>query len=164
VKEAQIARDDVIIVARSNFALSSDYTSERLLQQIADAHALGGKVLFGNATEFCDAIYLSNDIFWVRSVSSSSFVVLYKGVFDTVIKKSEHEAHDMYQFYTMLSSMTSNKFITYHFTGFDNLAENGGKYQKVENLLRQIQSTSSNFEKNHPLLDVGIGTDLHFEF
>jgi len=163
VKEAQIARDDVIIVARSNFALSSDYSSERLFEQIVDAQVLDAKVLFGNATEFCDAIYLSNDIFWVRSVSSS-FVVLYKCIFDAIIRKSEHDAHDMSQFDTMLSSMTSNKFITHHFTGFDNLVENGGKYQKAENLLRQIQSASSNFGKNHPLLNVGTVTNLHFEF
>src|SRR5690606_9641734 len=122
------------------------------------------------ATSFRDAVYLSNDIFWVRDISSSSFIVLYKSCFGLLANNMDN-ASDLPPFDTVLSSMTSNKVIALPFLGLEKTVENYQKYTEAEGLLQENKSTTSKFEKishlairNTSKIDFGFNGDIKAAF
>ncbi|QDW25515.1 glycosyltransferase family 2 protein [Pedobacter sp. KBS0701] len=151
IKDAQLAGDHAIILARSSHVFSASYSFERLLEQILNANRLGAKILYGNASAYHDALYLSKNLFWVHDVGSTSFVVLYRSVFENILAHSAY-VFGLISFEVLLSEMTSNKLITCPFIGDQDTEEKQEAYATTETEIKRIKSTTLKYKKDHPFL------------
>lgn len=112
INRALEEEEDFIIVSNGHLKFSDNYFSSNLINGIIKAHALGAKILTGISEGEDQICYLGGDIYWVNSISSTNFLVVFKDFFHDML---------MYDFQNsdvvsdVLSNLTANKFALFPF-------------------------------------------------
>lgn len=149
-KDALNNGDHVIILARSSHVFSKYYSFNKLLRHVVKANRLGSKILYGNAKSFRDALYLSENLFWVQDIEATTFVVIYRNIFETIIAHKAY-ALGLVCFETLLSGMTSNKHIFHPFAGYSN-TEGGKDFESSSFNLKNIKLVTQKYKKKNKYL------------
>ena len=84
--------DDVIIICEDDHQFTEDYTKEFLLKNILEAHNQGAAVLSCGACDFGQVVPLSTNRYWVNPLTGTQFIVVYKNLFQEILK---YEFNDM---------------------------------------------------------------------
>lgn len=116
IAHAKSTDEHLIAICRSSHSFTETYSFERLILQIKKAFKLGAKILYANVIEFTDALYLKENIFWVQRVEKASFIIIYKALFDAILQYAQFTfISDSIE--SLLTALTSNKFIIYPLIG-----------------------------------------------
>jgi len=84
--------DDVIIICEDDHQFTENYTKEFLLKNILEAHNQGAAVLSCGACDFGQVVPLSTNRYWVNPLTGTQFIVVYKKLFQEILK---YEFNDM---------------------------------------------------------------------
>ena len=84
--------DDVIIICEDDHQFTENYTKEFLLKNILEAHNQGAAVLSCGACDFGQVVPLSANRYWVNPLTGTQFIVVYKNLFQEILK---YEFNDM---------------------------------------------------------------------
>ncbi len=139
--ESAITNEDdfAIITFEKSIDISDSYSKINFIKSIITSVTYGCELLLGNIEMFNHAVPITENLFWVDSFSSFSFIVVFAPVFEKIL--SESPSGDECDIYEYLSYITSHKLALYPFitevtgntikTGFQ---EKGGQlsvYQSV---------------------------------
>ncbi len=107
VREAQIADEDFILVCDDKHTFTSDYSFSEFKKAIIKAYYLNTKMLLcGFLGEGNNILFLNSSLFWLDSFSKSSFLVLYKSIYQNIL---DLVPDNTLSYEDQLSSITSNK-------------------------------------------------------
>ncbi|WP_373521458.1 hypothetical protein [Aquiflexum sp.] len=112
VQQACDEGDDVIIVCDDNHLFTKEYSRISLIKHIIEGHQLDTKILCGGVDDFETPIPVIRDKFWVKSFKSSPFIVLYKSVFEKILKLTINKNLTPENFFR---EITSNKLVIFPF-------------------------------------------------
>lgn len=104
--------DDVIILVQDDHLFTDSYTKDYLLKNILDANDCNALILSGGNGGFDNVVPLNENRYWVDTLMSIQFLVLYKGLFKKIVKykfKDDDTADGV------LSGITSHKMLLFPF-------------------------------------------------
>jgi hypothetical protein len=104
--------DDVIIISEDDHAFTNAYSRNFLLRNILESHQQKADYLSGGSSGFGLALPITKNRFWINSVLSFQFIVLYRCFFEKILSASfGNELNAGIQ----LSDITSKKMILFPF-------------------------------------------------
>ena len=109
--------DDVIVICEDVHQFTEDYTREYLLRNIIDASQQGIDFLSGGARGFGIAAPVSENRFWINSVLSTQFIVVYRNLFQAIL---DEPFDDNVKPDQLFSELSANKMILYPFVSVQN--------------------------------------------
>lgn len=78
--------DDVIIICEDDHQFTEFYSKHFLLKNILEAHNHAADVLSCGACDFGQIIPLTLERYWINPLTGTQFVVVYKKLFDSILK------------------------------------------------------------------------------
>ncbi|SMC61138.1 glycosyltransferase family 25 protein [Pedobacter nyackensis] len=112
VKLAKENGDDVIIICKDDHEFTAHYSKAYLIQNIIEANEQGVAILSGGIRSFGHAVPLTANRMWVNPFESTQFIVLFKKIFDKILKYKfkDNDVADV-----VLAEMTSHKMTLFPF-------------------------------------------------
>jgi methylmalonyl-CoA mutase cobalamin-binding subunit len=112
VKLAEENDDDVIIICEDDHEFTEHYSKAYLFQNIVAANEQGAAILFGGIGSFGDAVPLTANRMWVNPFQSTEFIVLFKKIFNKILKYKfkDDDVADL-----VLAELTSHKMVLFPF-------------------------------------------------
>ena len=106
--------DDFIMISYSTYnRLSGSYRKTQFIRNLITAGNYGCELLLGNIEMFNHAVPVTENLFWIDSFSSSSFIVLYSSIYQKILTTMPTgKKTDIYNY---LSYITSHKMALYPF-------------------------------------------------
>lgn len=102
--------DDVIILCEDDHEFTDDYSSEFLFKNIIEASRAGCQLLSGGAGGFGQLVPLSPCRYWINPLLSTQFIIVYKPLFEKILKYKFKKSDTAD---SVLSMLTSNKMLMY---------------------------------------------------
>lgn len=140
------ANDDIVILLRDDCIFAENYSIENLVNNIISANELGANILFCCGGQFEHPIFLKDNLFWISTISQSSFVVLFKSVYQKILDFEQAEIN--LDFESIISEVTSHKLMTFPFLA-QPLMENGNSFTNekknmlgLEQQLNKVKDTT----------------------
>ena len=102
--------DDVIVICEDDHEFTDTYSKEVFLMNVILAQQLGIEYLSCGCSHFEHAVPITQNLYWVSLCQATQFIVLYKPVFQKILKEPYDETviADL-----LLSEMIANKMILY---------------------------------------------------
>jgi GR25 family glycosyltransferase involved in LPS biosynthesis len=104
--------DDVIIICEDDHEFTTDYSKDILINTIIEASQQGVDYISGGCGGFGSAIPITKNRFWVSSMLSTQFIIVYKSLFRKILDEpfdNEVKAD------LLLSELTPNKMLIFPF-------------------------------------------------
>ncbi|NLR78249.1 hypothetical protein [Chitinophaga eiseniae] len=124
-------QDDLIVICTEKHSFTPGYSRNQLLQQIIWAHRRGVDLMMLGCKHFFRAIPVGESLFWLSDGKSAPLFILYKSIFEKILKESFDQNVDPVD---LLGELTSRKILVFPFTSIDETDfrefENAGKNLK----------------------------------
>jgi len=104
--------DDYVIISTDNHCFHENYSFKYIVDSIISGNYIGADILTGISELEDQVIYICENLFWVNSISSINFLVIYKKIFDKILNY-EFRKNDI--IFDVLSNITSSKFVAFPF-------------------------------------------------
>ncbi|MEH6306583.1 hypothetical protein RYH73_13075 [Olivibacter sp. CPCC 100613] len=129
--------DDVIVVCSQKHLFTEVYNKDFLVNCIIEANTSGVNLLFGGIGSFTNVVPVTENLFWIDSVTYFDFFIIYRSIFKSILEEQFVENDD---FFSKVCSITSNKLTMYPF--ITNIPTNSysPKMNSSNNNLRKVQS------------------------
>lgn len=112
IKTAIENDEDVVIICREDHQFTKQYERSHFIKLIWQAGLLGCNVLIGGMKTFNLALPITDTIFWIDSIQSSKFFVIYKSFYKKILQEP---FCDIDTLESKFSEMTSNKMTLHPF-------------------------------------------------
>ncbi|NSL85854.1 hypothetical protein ECE50_003360 [Chitinophaga sp. Mgbs1] len=112
IATAHSNEDDVIIICQDSHLFTAHYSRDYLLRNIIEAYRQGTTLLSGMVNEFDIAVPVTTNRFWLNSLSSLQFLVVYKSIFQKILQQ---ETTGKMAVHRALSDITSYKMVLFPF-------------------------------------------------
>lgn len=132
ITHAIMEDEDIIIICSEKHRFPKNYSGIYLIRQILEAHRYGAEMLFGGASDIGLTVAISDSLFWVSTIVSPHFVILFKSGFSQILEAPEDNITETKDF---LSGCLSNKMLLCPFVSESN--------SDTENRLRHIYDRQS---------------------
>jgi len=127
--------DDVIIIVEDNHVFTNAYSKKYLFLNIYEAYQQGADCLSGGSSGFGLSLPITENRFWINSLLSFQFIVIYRSFYSKILLESFDDCIDVY---TQISDMTSSKIILFPFIsvkkGMTSSYENSSESKKNNNI------------------------------
>lgn len=140
---ANYREEDCIFLVECEELKLSDVNQRMLLNLLYDSINYDVKMLFGNAGSFGQLIPLSDNILWVDYVGYSSYVVIFKVIYDEIIN---YNINDFKGFWNTLNILTSQKLLLHPFIFAENCVIKQG-FEDSETKVNQIIAVQKRLSK-----------------
>lgn len=77
---------DVIIICQDDHEFTAAYSRDFLLKNIFEAHEHSADILSGGSVDFGLSVPLTAERYWVNQMQSSQFIIVYKKLFNEILK------------------------------------------------------------------------------
>lgn len=121
IEKAISNKDDIIIICNDYHEFTNFYSKNYLFENIIEANNQGASILFGCVGGFNNAVPLTETRYWVDYVHCTSFMIIYKRIFYTILDEPFGIDDSICD---ILSQITSHKMVVYPFVSIQRKFEN----------------------------------------
>ena len=156
VKRVREGDDEVIIICEDDHVFTSDYNRDVFIQNVIDAGRQGCQILYGGIGNFHNAVYVSENRFWIDWNWCTHFMVVYRPVFDIIIEADFGKLDVADEF---LSRIIPNKMVLYPFIsvqkefGYSDVTPSNNQVGKITQLFtdtaQRLDKLKNIYEKCH---------------
>jgi len=148
--------DEVVIICEDDHVFTSDYNRDVFIQNVIDAGRQGCQILYGGIGNFHNAVYVSENRFWIDWNWCTHFMVVYRPAFDVIIEADfgKYDVADEF-----LSRIIPNKMTLYPFIsvqkefGYSDVTPSNNQKGKITQLFadtaQRLDKLRNIYEKYH---------------
>lgn len=156
VKRVREGDDEVIIICEDDHVFTSEYNRDIFIQNVIDAGRQGCQILYGGIGNFHNAVYVSENRFWIDWNWCTHFMVIYRPAFDILIEANFGNFDVADEF---LSRIIPNKMVLYPFIsvqkefGYSDVTPSNNQVGKITQFFtdttQRLEKLKNIYEKYH---------------
>ena len=156
IRQVKKENDEVVMICEDDHVFTSDYNRDVFIQSVIDAGRQGCQILYGGIGNFHNAVYVSENRFWIDWNWCTQFMVVYRPAFD-IIMNADFGKFDVAD--EFLSRILTNKMVLYPFIseqrefGYSDVTPSNNQKGKITQLFidtaQRLDKLKNIYEKFH---------------